>query len=158
MAVLSNNKNGNIVTSYKQRITIKNTRSSPVARLVVQDQVPVSEDSKLRVSVQQPSEKSIGPVGGSSNPPPTPSTSTAGSSGLVKTPSAPPSEQTLTAQVSKNIVARWAQKSDEKGGSGGSRQDGVIEWVCSNVPPAETLDLELVYDVSAPVDLEWEGM
>lgn len=147
MAAISNNKSNN-VTTYRQRITLKNTRSSPVGRLIVQDQVPLAEDSRLKVMVHQPLEKALGPVAGPSNV----STSSIGSSGLVKSAS----ELTLLAPVKKNIVARWAQKSDEKGGSGGSRQDGIIEWVCTDL--MDTVDLELVYDVSAPADLKWEGL
>lgn len=107
--------------------------------------------------VQQPPEKLIGPVNEHPNISDATSSSTVSSSGPVRRSSAS-INKTLFAQISKNLVARWAQKSDEKEGSGGSRQDGVIEWVCSNVAPAESLDLELVYDISAPVDLEWEGM
>ena len=145
IAAISNNKSAS-VTNFHQRITIKNTRSSPIARLIVQDQVPLSEDSRLKVVVVQPPEKAIGPLASYSG------TSTAGANASAKANS----EQTLVAQVANNIVARWAQKSDEKGGSGGSRQDGIIEWVCTDVP--DTIDLDLVYDVSAPTDLKWEGL
>lgn len=147
MAAISTNK-GNNVTTYRQRITLKNTRSSPVGRLIVQDQVPLSEDSRLKVIVHQPLEKALGPVAGPSNV----ATPSIGPSGSVKSAG----EQTLVAPVQTNIVARWAQKSDEKGGSGGSRQDGVIEWVCMDL--VDTVDLDLVYDVSAPTDIKWEGL
>jgi hypothetical protein len=118
------------VTTFRQRITIKNTRpTTRIGSLVVRDQVPLSEDSRIIVKVLQPPEKALGPVDGPS-----------GNSNVART---------LTVQVDKNIVARWAQKSDEKGGSGGSRGDGVIEWICSEL--RESLDLELVYEISAPV-------
>lgn len=141
-AAISTNKGSN-VTTYRQRITIKNTRSNPVGRLIVQDQVPLSEDSRLKVIVHQPLEKALGPVTGPSNL----STVSIGKSS---------SELTLVAPVRKNVVARWAQKSDEIGGSGGSRQDGILEWVCTDL--TDTVDLDLVYDVSAPNDLKWEGL
>lgn len=130
------------ITTFRQRITINNTRTSPITRLVVQDQVPISEDSRIKVVVQQPLEKAIGPVHGPSN-----LGSTIGSSGMVW------SEQTMVAQIEKGIVARWAQKSDEKGGSGGSKGDGVLEWICSDLQ--DTVDLELCYEVSSPAEVEW---
>lgn len=108
--------------------------------------MPLSEDSRLKVVVQQPPEKAIGFVVGPSG------ISTLGASPSFKTTG----EQTLNAHVGKNVIARWAQKSDEKGGSGGSRQDGLIEWVCTDL--LDTVDLDLEYDVSAPADLKWEGI
>jgi len=64
-------------------------------------------------------------------------------------------QSTLVAQVDKGVAARWAQKKDEEGGSGGSKGDGIIEWVCSDVKSGTTLDLELGYEVAAPHDWEW---
>ncbi|KAF8324105.1 hypothetical protein DL93DRAFT_97592 [Clavulina sp. PMI_390] len=154
MAALSNKKEHQ-TTTFRQRITIKNTRLGPVSRLIVQDQVPVSEDSKLKVIVQQPSEKGLGPLHPSAT---NASGGGAGSGGTVTSTSSAMSsggsEATLTANVAKNVVARWAQKSEEKGGSGGAKGDGVIEWICSDL--TDTVDLELVYDVSAPSDMRWE--
>lgn len=131
------------VMTFQQRITIKNTRTAPVSRLVVQDQVPISEDSRIRVVVQKPSEKAIGHVHG----PTANSGSSAGSSGLLH------ADQTMIAQVGERIVARWVQKSDEKSGSGGSKGDGVLEWICSDL--RDSVDLELCYEVSSPADVEW---
>lgn len=132
------------VTTFSQRITIKNTRPSSVTRLVVQDQVPLSEDSRLKITVHQPLERLIGLATGP------------GGAGSTVSSIKGAAEPTLVAPVAKNIVARWAQKSDEKGGSGGSRQDGVIEWICTDLE--DTVDLELVYEVSALVDVKWESM
>ncbi|KAF8324108.1 hypothetical protein DL93DRAFT_2176637 [Clavulina sp. PMI_390] len=153
MAALSNKKESQ-TTTFRQRITIKNTRLGPVSRLIVQDQVPVSEDSKLKVMVQQPNEKGLGPLNPSANN----AAGGAGSGGTVTSATLAKgsggSEATLTANVAKNVVARWAQKSEEKGGSGGAKGDGVIEWICNDL--LDTVDLELVYDVSAPSDMRWE--
>ncbi|KAF8324095.1 hypothetical protein DL93DRAFT_2070366 [Clavulina sp. PMI_390] len=151
MAALSSKKE-NHTTTFRQRITIKNTRLGPVSRLIVHDQVPVSEDSKLKVTVQQPNEKGLGPLN------PSASVLAGSAGGTVTSVSAVKgsggSEATLTANVAKNVVARWAQKSEEKGGSGGAKGDGVIEWICTDL--TDTVDLELVYDVSAPSDMRWE--
>ncbi|KAF8324090.1 hypothetical protein DL93DRAFT_96034 [Clavulina sp. PMI_390] len=154
MATLSNKKETQ-TTTFRQRITIKNTRLGPVSRLIVQDQVPVSEDSKLKVTAQQPSEKGLGALNPSATSMAgvTPSGASVTSASLTKV-STSGSDATLTASVAKNVVARWAQKSDEKGGSGGSKGDGVVEWVCTDL--LDTVDLELVYDISAPADMRWE--
>lgn len=127
------------VTTFRQRITIKNTRAASINRLVVQDRVPLSEDSRIKVVTLSPPEKAIGPATGSSG------SGTIGATGVTN--------QTLVAQVAKDIIARWAQKSDEKGGSGGSRADGILEWICTDL--LDTVDLELVHEISAPLDLEW---
>lgn len=125
------------VTTFRQRITIKHTRpTTPIGSLIVQDQVPLSEDARIIVKVLQPPEKALGPVDGPS-----------GNSDVART---------LTAKVDKNIVARWAQKSDENGGSGGSRGDGVIEWICSEL--SEPVDLELVYEISTPLRMRLAGI
>lgn len=129
------------VTTFRQRISIKNTRAASISRLVVQDRVPLSEDSRIKVVVLSPHEKALGPATG-------PTSSNGGSIGAAGVVS-----QTLVAQVAKDIIARWAQKSDEKGGSGGSRQDGILEWICTDL--LDTVELELVYEISAPLDLEW---
>ncbi|KAF8324088.1 hypothetical protein DL93DRAFT_2092711 [Clavulina sp. PMI_390] len=154
IAALSNKKENQTMT-FRQRITIKNTRLGPVPRLIVQDQVPVSEDSKVKITVLQPNEKGLGPLnpsaasamaGGAGS-----GASVTSTSSLKGSPGG--SEATLTTNVSKNVIARWAQKSDEKGGSGGSKGDGIIEWICTDL--LDTVDLELAHELSAPIDLLW---
>ncbi|KAF8324086.1 hypothetical protein DL93DRAFT_2162173 [Clavulina sp. PMI_390] len=135
-------KEENQVVTFRQRITIKNTLGRPVPRLIVQDQVPVSENSKLKVTMHQPGEKGLGPLN------PLAATTSLGASAATSAAGA-----TLTANIAGNVDARWAQKSDEKRGSGGSRGDGVIEWICTDL--LDTVDLELLYDVSAPRGMMW---
>lgn len=122
------------MTWFKQRMTIKNTRPISIGRLVVQDRIPVSEDSRIKVNLFQPAEKALGPVGG-----------TTGSSSLAS--------EGMTDKISKNVLARWGQKEEENGGSGGSRGDGVIEWIVSDLK--DSVDLHLTYDISAPADVRW---
>ena len=126
------------VTTFKQRITLKNTRATSIGRLIVQDRVPVSEDSRIKVSVMQPPESGLGPVSG---PP--------GDSKLASSSK----KQTLWANVDENVVARWAQKDEEGGGTGGARGDGIIEWIVTDL--RETLDLNLAYEIAAPVEVRW---
>jgi len=127
------------ITTVNQRIRIKNTRSSTIYRLIVRDQVPNSEDSRVKVTVIKPDEKFIGA--------PSQSYSISGSG-------ASSGNERLHYVVQKGVVAQWAQKNeDESGGSGGARGDGVIEWICSELEAV--LDLELEYEVSVPPGLSW---
>ena len=135
------------VTTFSERISIKNTRSWPLSRLIVKGQVPISQDSRLRVSVVQPSEKDVGPPNLPSFSIPTGSISKSSSSSETV------SSKTLVAQISKGVVARWAQKYEEGGGSGGANGDGVIEWICNDV--VGKLDLDLICEVSAPQEEYW---
>lgn len=136
------------VTTFSQRISIKNTRSRPLSRLIVKDQVPISQDSRLRVSLIQPSEKDVGPP----NLPP--SSLPSGSISISKSSSSEASSsKTQLAQISKGVTARWAQKHEDGGGWGGAKGDGIIEWICSDV--VGTLDVDLISEVSAPQDEIW---
>lgn len=135
------------VTTFKQRITIKNTRATSIGRLIVQDRVPVSEDARIKVSVLQPPESALGPVSGPF------SDSKAVSSLVGGSSSKGTAGQTMWANVDKNVLARWAQKDEEGGGSGGAKGDGVIEWIATDL--RETLDLNLAYEIGAPVDVRW---
>ncbi|KAF8319063.1 hypothetical protein DL93DRAFT_2164756 [Clavulina sp. PMI_390] len=126
------------VTAYSQRITIKNTRASTViAKLIVRDRVPVSEDANIKVTLLQPSEGALGPV-----------------TGLIAkeaNTSASAKGQQAVDHISKNVIARWAQKEENGGGSGGARGDGVIEWIVSDLK--DSLDLLLAFEVTHPSDI-----
>jgi len=130
------------VTNFRQRMTIKNTRPTSISRLIVQDRVPVSEDTMIKVAVLKPSEKAIGPVTGQTGGAVAGSVSKSG----VPTP-------TLVQNVDKDVIARWAQKDDENGGSGGARGDGVVEWIVSDL--RDTVDIELAYEITTPADVRW---
>lgn len=123
-------------TSYSTRITVKNTRSWSIPRLVLQDQVPVSEDERIKVILVKPSGEALGPI----VPPVSMFPDT-------KRETAP----TMVANVKPGVIARWSQKSDKGGGSGGTKGDGILEWICEDVK--DELDVELVWDVSAPEGL-----
>ncbi|KAF8332763.1 uncharacterized protein EI90DRAFT_2918099 [Cantharellus anzutake] len=125
------------ITKFVQRITVKNTRPSSLSRLTVRDQVPNSEDSRIKVTMLQPDERYIGgPAQGY----------TTGKYNQTSSSDA----GTLSCTIRKGVVAQWAQrKEDDFGGTGGARGDGVIEWLCSDVE--SSLDLELEYEVSSPM-------
>ena len=44
----------NDVTAFTQRISVKNTRGTPITPLFVKDQVPVSENNDIKVVVSEP--------------------------------------------------------------------------------------------------------
>ncbi|KAF9516192.1 hypothetical protein BS47DRAFT_1442695 [Hydnum rufescens UP504] len=119
------------VTAHRQRISIKNTRPTAISRLIVKDQVPTSENARIKVLLIDPNEKQIGPMDPSSTNQSTPFVS--------------------RAQINDGIVARWAQKKED--GTGGPKGDGIIEWVCTDV--GEELDINLAYEVSAPQNVPW---
>ncbi|KAF9517235.1 hypothetical protein BS47DRAFT_1314494 [Hydnum rufescens UP504] len=119
------------VTAYWQRISIKNTRPTTISRLIVKDQVPTSENARIKVLLTDPNEKQIGPMDPASTNQSTPFVS--------------------RAQINDGIVARWAQKNED--GTGGPKGDGIIEWVCTDV--GEELDINLAYEVSAPQNVPW---
>ncbi len=129
------------VTRFSQRISIKNTRPSGLPRLVVQDRVPNSEDSRIKVTLLQPDEKFIG----------APSNSYTASAN--KSVSSVNTEK-LSHAVQKGVRAQWAQKNyEEIEGTGGARGDGVIEWICTGLESSVNLDLE--YEVSSPYGVRW---
>jgi Domain of unknown function (DUF4139) len=140
--LISNKMN---VTDFRQRITIKNTRLTAISRLVVQDRIPISEDARIKVTATKPSEKIIGPVSGQTDGivSGTISAKTIGKSGMP----------TLVERIGTNLIARWAQKEDEDGGSGGARGDGVVEWIVSDL--GDTIDIDLAYTITAPADVRW---
>lgn len=133
------------VKAYLSRITVKNLRKTPLARLVLKDQIPVSEDERIKVKMVNPSADDIGPV----MPPdqisvgdkPKPGT---GASGEV-------ARNPVWANVKSGVRARWAQKSERDGGTGGSRGDGIVEWWCEDV--RDELDVELAWQVESPHDI-----
>ncbi|KAF8332765.1 uncharacterized protein EI90DRAFT_2971572 [Cantharellus anzutake] len=129
------------VTRFGQRISIKNTRPSSLSRLVVREQVPNSEDSRIKVTVLQPEERYIGAP-------------SQGYATAKYNSASTQNAETLVHTVRKGVVAQWAQKKeDDFGGTGGARGDGVIEWLCSDVE--SSMDLELEYEVSAPYGTHW---
>ncbi|KAH7099564.1 hypothetical protein BKA62DRAFT_709371 [Auriculariales sp. MPI-PUGE-AT-0066] len=49
-------------TAFSQRISVRNARRAPLPRLVVRDQVPVSSDARIKVTVMEPKELPTGPA------------------------------------------------------------------------------------------------
>ncbi|KAF8313124.1 hypothetical protein DL93DRAFT_2168060 [Clavulina sp. PMI_390] len=152
---IANNNPRMNVTSFKQRITIKNIRANTaIGKMVVHERVPVSEDARIKVLVLQPSEAAIGPVTGM--PPEDLSAGSRVSSRFMTVVEDPPKVKppsTLVARISNNVSARWAQKEEEGGGSGGARGDGVLEWIIHDLQ--DSVDLNLTFEVTCPSDVRF---
>lgn len=122
------------VATHSQRITVRNSRPSSVSALRVLDHVPVSTDSRLKVNVLLPN--GLGPVGGETSP---------GEGG----PSLSKDKERPWVSVKRSVKARWA--APDVGG------DGAVEWMCE-IAPTEEVELELSWEVSAPVGEKWENV
>ena len=129
------------VSTFSQRISIKNTRPGPLEYLIVQDQVPISEDERIKVKVLNPNEEALGLINGENSA--TSKNSSATGATVV--------------HISPGVIARWTQKNTEDdplSEGDGPKGDGVMEWICTKMK--DNLDLELVYEVSGPAALRWE--
>ena len=129
------------VTSYEQKITVKNTRLTRLSRLLVKDQVPVSRDARVKVNVSEPK-------------------------GLQGQGSANGTQKGVGKLGKDGIVARWSSWKSEIGGEDDLEEvedstkldadaaQGRMEWVC-DVRPSATVDLVLSWEISAPVGVDW---
>ncbi|KAG8765942.1 hypothetical protein FRC12_007190 [Ceratobasidium sp. 428] len=116
------------VAANSQRITVRNSRQSTVSSLRIFDHVPVSTDAKIKVDVLSPT--GLGPV-------------------VEEGESLDSSKNKDRAwtNVQKGVKVRWANL--DVGG------EGTVEWACE-IQPNEELELELLWEVSAPVGQKWE--
>lgn len=124
--------------AYKRSVTISNTRASagkPVTLLVL-DQVPVSEDEKLRVELQQP----IGllAVGAA----------VVTGVGVVGAPAPDRPTITATATSSSSIPASGSAK-DWGSAVATLKKEGQVAWDVK-LNAGRTVKLDLEYNVSAP--------
>ncbi|KAG9125822.1 hypothetical protein FRC07_006050 [Ceratobasidium sp. 392] len=119
--------NRNIAT-YSQRITMRNPSSAVAPGLHVYDHIPVSTDTVINVKVLSPA--GLGPVV-------LPASETIGKIN---------SKSRDWVHVRQGVKARWAPL--DVGG------EGTVEWVC-DLGVAEEIELELSWEVSAPVGERW---
>ena len=126
-------------TTYTQRITVKNTRTASLPRLIIRDQIPVSSDERIKMVLLEPKElPGVGMDG----------TKRGGISvNLLK-----------EVTVAKGIRARWFTKDDEEveteTTSGADTPQGIIEWI-SEFDAGRSADISMVWEVTAPVSLNW---
>ena len=120
-------------TSFQQTISVKNTRLSPLHRLIVKDRLHVSEDAHVKVNVTEPAELRTDPN---------------------QTPGA------LQRLTQKNRVrARWAVRSDDLAldieEEAGDPSQGFVEWVCE-LSASANLDVKLAWEIVTPAGVEWD--
>ncbi|KAG8818615.1 hypothetical protein FRC19_010458 [Serendipita sp. 401] len=157
-----------VITNYHQKVTVKNTRSASIKKLVVHDQLPVSGDQRIKVALLEPANLEFGGR----------NTISASGTGTTKV-----KEKNLNVpkevQVSKGVVVRWKLNEDEANaeaaaataaaaatipddasengipgpGLDGARE-GMIEWVCE-IGAGQNVDVMLAWEVTAPVGLNW---
>ncbi|TDL17687.1 hypothetical protein BD410DRAFT_794164 [Rickenella mellea] len=117
-------------TTYEQRISIKNTRLTPIPRLIIKDQVPVSRDERVKVSVSEPKDLQ-----------------TTNKTGVVSP----------SVRVKHGVTAQWASRdndSESVANGGGDPNLGLIEWICQ-IQPNTNLDVNLAWEVTAPKGVKW---
>ncbi|QRV93241.1 hypothetical protein RhiJN_21259 [Ceratobasidium sp. AG-Ba] len=127
------NNPGTSVAARSQRITVRNTRPAPVTTLRIFDHVPVSTDDELKVTITSPS-----------------------SLDSIRQTGVPGREDATEKEsrehewmnVKTGVKARWAPLD--------TRGEGTVEWEC-RVRPNEELELELAWQVDAPIGKNWEN-
>ncbi|KAL0960745.1 hypothetical protein HGRIS_005769 [Hohenbuehelia grisea] len=133
---LQNSKN--TYHEFEQRITVFNTKSITIPRLLVLDQVPVSEDSRISVKVTSPA---------------------------LSSSSGPTVKSLLTERgavgASESVKAQWVG-SEENGSSESSsgtmvNKDGRFNWICS-IPPQGKTNLILQCEVVYPANMAITGL
>ncbi|TDL15100.1 hypothetical protein BD410DRAFT_796682 [Rickenella mellea] len=111
--------------SFEQRISIKNTRLTSISPLLIKDQVPVSNDARIKVTVMEPKE-------------------------LLQAAAAWKGKKGgVQARWAKGADA--GEKVEE---ATYESSRGVMEWVCE-IGPAANVDVTLSWEVNAPEALMW---
>jgi uncharacterized protein (TIGR02231 family) len=133
-------------TVFTQRITVKNTRQSKLRQLTIKDQVPISEEETIKIVVVEPVELSGGQ---------TLAGSTKGTTGLESLFGGSKSSGNASSSTSGTVgrVVRWVQKNED--GSGGDAGNGFVEWVYEGVESGKVIDINLIWELTAPADVKW---
>ena len=121
------------IQTYIQRITIYNSKLVPISRVHVYDQVPVSEDERIKVALVCPALTAPAAEG------------TVGSLEKVA----------QVVKVQNGVNAQWHSDGGEEDPALG--KDGNIKWTCE-LAPQEKVTLSLEYEVSAPAGVTLAGI
>jgi hypothetical protein len=135
-------------TVYQQAISIKNTRSLLLSRLIVKDQVPVSTNAQIKVNVSDPTLPELQASGGKT---------------LSDTSSSTGSKE-VAISGNNNVRARWVRVNedndaftDTSAGNVEVNTEGLMEWIC-RVEANSTLDLKLSWEVNVPKGFKWKQL
>ena len=120
--------------SHIQRITVHNSKPVAISGVHIFDQIPVSEDDRIKVSLVSPDLT----VPGSEE-------ATLGGFKRIA----------QSVKVQKGVSAQWHGEHEGEDLSLG--KDGKVKWVCE-LSPQEKLILSLEYEVSAPAGVTLVGI
>ncbi|KAG8932274.1 hypothetical protein FRC01_014805 [Tulasnella sp. 417] len=145
------------ISSYTQRITVKNTRTTAVSPLFVKDQIPVSINSAYKVNLSEPQE--LGAPKDRKEVQVAPGVKArwarkGASDGHLDEEEKEKEKEAGTSKF--GTVASKKEPSDSVSDSGvsGVEEEGVVEWVCA-LDGGKGVDLTLAWDIVAPAGQPW---
>ena len=110
-------------TLFSQHITVYNTKLAPVDGLTIIEQIPVSEDSQITVTLKTPD---LSP----------------------RTPAPGEARVAPLAEIEDDVMASWEATADG-GDIDALGKDGVLKWVCA-LRPQTKVALHLQWEVTSP--------
>ncbi|PPQ67434.1 hypothetical protein CVT26_007228 [Gymnopilus dilepis] len=119
--------------SYSQRVSVHNTKPIAIEGLRITDNIPVSQDANITVTLLQP----LLPV-------PVPAAASASAS--ASTASSKNAAMRERVRVAEGVKAQWVGADDKDVDAGSLGKDGHFEWVC-DVPAMGKMGLVLEYEV-----------
>ena len=139
--------------AYEQRLTINNTKSSPLPFLKIVDQIPVPEHSEIAVKLINPALKEPGQEVSVEIPKAQAGAVTQNVSlAEVVAASIGPNHK-----VKEGVVAVWDGADDPDVDLGSFGKSGKINWLCE-VPAKEKLNLTLQWEVGVPQNMNVTGL
>ncbi|KAG9051256.1 hypothetical protein FS837_010543 [Tulasnella sp. UAMH 9824] len=143
------------ISSYTQRITVKNTRTTGVSPLFVKDQIPVSINSAYKVNLNEPQElgapkdrKEVSVATGVRA-----RWARHGASG-GELDAEDKEKEAGTSKFSTVASKKAPSDSASDPGVSGVEEEGVVEWVCT-LDGGKGIDLTLAWDIIAPAGQPW---
>ncbi|KAG9051257.1 hypothetical protein FS837_010544 [Tulasnella sp. UAMH 9824] len=143
------------ISSYVQRITVKNTRTTAVSPLFVKDHIPVSINSAYKVNLNEPQElgapkdrKEVSVATGVK--------ARWARHGASDGDIDAEEKEKETGTSKFGTVASKKAPSDSVSDSGisGVEEEGAVEWVCT-LDGGKGVDLTLAWDIIAPAGQPW---
>ncbi len=122
-----------VMKTYTQRITVVNTKSTPIENLKVVDMIPVSQDERIEIKLLNP---------------PLPPSIAEDNTGKEQKPD--------RIRVSPGVVALWDGANDPEVNQDVVGKNGRVRWDVS-LRPQETVNLVLKFEVSYPEKLMVDG-
>ncbi|KAJ8482075.1 hypothetical protein ONZ45_g15080 [Pleurotus djamor] len=130
--------NKSTVKAFTQRISVANTKPTPIENLKIVDRVPISEDSQINVKLISPTLSSL-------------SASSTGETGTTKNRAS--KLLSSSSKIDEGVVAQWDGASDESVDPSTLGKDGKLNWIC-NIPPQGKVDVVLKWEESAPANVQ----